>query len=220
MLADDPGAAGELESAESWLARIGAEEQPVPQTLMRLVGVMPEELSIGPSHPTQIRQRSVRVWGGAIAASLIAVIAGYAVHDFLPANPALIAPSKSAHRKIAPNNPVATVQQNSAKTGKPVAAPTVTSPNAPIPMNIHAVTAADYPPESVGLQEQGTVKVRYLVQKDGKVGECQVQAGSGFPRLDDAACVLVKRWLFRPATVIGGSPVEWWLVASIVFQLK
>jgi protein TonB len=99
-------------------------------------------------------------------------------------------------------------------------APVYTFPDPPVPLNSHFVTAADYPAISMRLQEQGAVKVKYLIQIDGTVGDCQVDVSSGYPRLDDAACVMVRRWLFKPATVIGGIPVEAWLDAAIIFQLR
>ena len=98
--------------------------------------------------------------------------------------------------------------------------PVYTAPNPPKPMNPHQVTFADYPPISVRLGEQGTVKVKYLVEADGSVGECEVTASSGSVHLDDAACGMVKRWVFKPATVLDGTPVAMWLDANIAFQLR
>ncbi len=89
----------------------------------------------------------------------------------------------------------------------------------PTPISGHETSAADYPPESIQFREEGTVKVKYLVLKDGAVGECQVEISSGFPRLDAAACVQVRRWLFKPGTVMQSAPVQWWLDASIAYKL-
>jgi TonB family protein len=88
-----------------------------------------------------------------------------------------------------------------------------------MPTTTHAVTVDDYPPDSVRLQEQGAVKLKYLIQTDGNVGDCQLMESSGFPRLDDAACVIVRKWQFKPATQ-GGKPVAVSLPAEIVFKLK
>ncbi len=73
--------------------------------------------------------------------------------------------------------------------------------------------------KSIQFREEGTVKVKYLVLKDGTVGECQVEISSGFPGLDDAACVRVRRWLFKPGSVMQSAPVQWWLDASIAYKL-
>jgi Ca-activated chloride channel family protein len=101
------------------------------------------------------------------------------------------------------------------------AAVTYVAPNPPRPLTSHAVTADDYPPESVRLQEQGTVKVRYLVGVNGQVGRCEVAVSSGTPRLDDAACNMVtQRWRFTPATLLGGGPIAVWQEANIAFALR
>jgi TonB family protein len=98
--------------------------------------------------------------------------------------------------------------------------PVYTAPNPPQAMNSHAVTAEDYPPDSVRLQEQGAVKLQYFIETDGNVSDCRLIESSGFPRLDDAACVLVRKWQFKPATVLDGSPVAIWMPVTIVFALK
>jgi protein TonB len=98
--------------------------------------------------------------------------------------------------------------------------PVYTAPNPPIAITSHAVTVDDYPPASIRLQEQGTVKVKYLIQTDGNVSDCEVLETSGFPRLDEAACLIAKRWRFKPASLLDGTPVALRTNASIAFQLK
>jgi TonB family protein len=67
--------------------------------------------------------------------------------------------------------------------------------------------------------EQGTVTLQYTIGTDGTVSNCTVTMTSGFPRLDEAACILVQKWTFKPATVIGGAPVAFIMPAQIVFAL-
>jgi protein TonB len=82
------------------------------------------------------------------------------------------------------------------------------------------VTADDYPPISIRLQEQGTVAIRFTVNTEGSVNECAVATSSGKGRLDDAACTMVKRrWKYKPATQ-DGKPVPWTTTANVVFQLR
>jgi len=70
------------------------------------------------------------------------------------------------------------------------------------------------------LQEQGKVQIKYTVGTDGDVSECAVTMTSGKPRLDDAACTMVKkRWKFKPATQ-DGKPVATSIPAEVVFALK
>ena len=93
-------------------------------------------------------------------------------------------------------------------------------PSLPIAITSHAVTADDYPPVSIRLQEQGLVKIKYLVRADGTVGDCAVITSSGRTRLDDAACTMVKRrWRFTPASE-KGKPVAEYLLADVTFKLQ
>ncbi len=93
-------------------------------------------------------------------------------------------------------------------------------PTAATPTTSHQVTADDYPPVSIRLQEQGKVGIKYTITTDGTVSECAVTAPSGKPRLDDAACTMVKkRWKFKPATQ-DGKPVATSLPADVIFALK
>lgn len=90
----------------------------------------------------------------------------------------------------------------------------------PVATTSHAVTADDYPPDSIHQQEQGNVVVMYLVNEGGSVDACNVIASSGYSRLDIAACLMVtKRWKFKPA-IQNGKPVPGYLTAEVVFQLK
>jgi protein TonB len=93
-------------------------------------------------------------------------------------------------------------------------------PTAPTATTSHQVTADDYPPVSIRLQEQGKVAIKYTIAADGSVTDCAVTTTSGKPRLDDAACTMVrKRWKFKPATQ-DGKPVAVSLPAEVIFALK
>ncbi|HMI95898.1 MAG TPA: energy transducer TonB, partial [Micropepsaceae bacterium] len=93
-------------------------------------------------------------------------------------------------------------------------------PTPPTPTTSHQVTQDDYPPVSIRLQEQGKVAIKYTIAADGGVTECAVTTTSGKPRLDDAACTMVKkRWKFKPATQ-DGKPVAVSLPAEVIFALK
>ena len=117
--------------------------------------------------------------------------------------------------------PIATLWSIYAGHRRPaIPEPVYTAPNPPQALNSHAVTVDDYPPESIRAQEQGVVQLQYFIQTDGIVGDCKLIESSGFPRLDDAACVMVRKWQFKPATVLDGSPVAIWMPVSIVFALK
>lgn len=64
---------------------------------------------------------------------------------------------------------------------------------------------------------EGTVLVRALVGKDGKVKECLVLEGN--PMLRDAAIQSAKTAIFRPA-LLQQRPVEVWVVIPVTFKLR
>lgn len=122
-----------------------------------------------------------------------------------------------------PKEPRPTIMASLSPPPRATVAPVVTEtpdPRLPIPLTNHGVTIDDYPVPSRVLQEQGNVLVKYLVKEDGSVGNCTVTTSSGKPRLDAAACAMVKRrWKFKPATQ-DGKPIAEFLTAEVVFKLK
>jgi protein TonB len=76
-----------------------------------------------------------------------------------------------------------------------------------------------YPPISRLEREQGKVLLRVHVDAGGAADKVEMQAGSGFERLDKAAIAAVSRWRFVPARQ-GSEPVAAWVVVPIVFSLK
>ena len=71
----------------------------------------------------------------------------------------------------------------------------------------NTMTDDDYPDASRRAEESGVTKVTYTIGTDGKVSDCTVTQSSGFPRLDDATCTIIKRrFRFNPATR-DGQPV-------------
>jgi len=83
----------------------------------------------------------------------------------------------------------------------------------------NAQTVEDYPSISIRLGEQGAVTIKYQVAQNGAVASCAVTRSSGKPRLDDAACTTVQKWVFLPAYE-DGKPVEVEKTGNVVFQLK
>jgi protein TonB len=148
--------------------------------------------------------------------------------DFKPPTVNAIAPEVTINLAAAPPTPAAITNTPRPPPAPPkpvVVAPPPPPPPPPPPTpptatTSHAVTADDYPPVSIRLQEQGKVAIKYTISADGVVSECAVTGSSGKPRLDDAACTMVKkRWKFKPATQ-EGKPVEVSLIAEVIFALK
>jgi protein TonB len=99
---------------------------------------------------------------------------------------------------------------------QPVMAVTAATP--PLAINSHAVTAADYPVDSIPLQEEGVARVDYTVRADGVVDEMKIAQSSGSQRLDTAAIAIVSRWRFKPATE-NGRAISWRQFANVAFVL-
>src|SRR5262249_50677071 len=100
-------------------------------------------------------------------------------------------------------------------------APVVAGPVSPPKAagNVNRVDPNDYPPVSRRLTEQGTVMVKVTVTATGSVANFELVKTSGFPRLDTAACVLVKnKFRYVPAQQ-DGKPVEGTVLQPVTFKL-
>ncbi len=75
-----------------------------------------------------------------------------------------------------------------------------------------------YPPASRRASEEGTVRLKVLVDESGRPKDVQVAQSSGFSRLDDAGKQAVRRWKFVPATD-GSKAISVWTQVSISFRL-
>jgi protein TonB len=71
------------------------------------------------------------------------------------------------------------------------------------------ITQRDYPKHLGNAGIGGTVSVSFTVQVNGRVTGCRVTRSSGIPELDGLTCaIIVRRFLFRPATDRYGRPVS------------
>jgi TonB family protein len=109
------------------------------------------------------------------------------------------------------------------ETDLPVSSPDASSAapalSRAVALNSHALTVNDYPVESIRRREQGTISLKFVIGIDGTVGECEIVETSGPERLDEAACLLVSHWLYRPTTA-DGRPVPETTTATVTFQLR
>ncbi len=76
-----------------------------------------------------------------------------------------------------------------------------------------------YPLLSRRLGEQGKVLLRVLVNADGSAMSVEIEASSGYVRLDHAARETVRQWRFIPA-MQGSKSVSSWVIIPIDFSLK
>lgn len=82
-----------------------------------------------------------------------------------------------------------------------------------------ACDAPRYPALARRMGQQGTVKLRLTIDRDGSVDRAEVAASSGFPMLDQAALRAARAWRFEPARR-EGRPVAAELVQPVEFHLR
>jgi len=75
-----------------------------------------------------------------------------------------------------------------------------------------------YPPASRRAGEEGTVRLKVLVDESGRPKDVQIAQTSGFARLDEAAKQAVRRWRFQ-AAMDAGRPISVWTQVAITFKL-
>ena len=81
------------------------------------------------------------------------------------------------------------------------------------------MTAADTPPLSRRMGEEGKVVLRVFVEPSGRPSQIELKTSSSSPRLDQAAKEAVWRWKFIPAKR-GDDAVAAWVLVPVVFTLK
>lgn len=75
-----------------------------------------------------------------------------------------------------------------------------------------------YPPASRRAGEEGTVRIKVLVDERGRPSQVQVAQSSGFAKLDEAAVSAVRKWRFQAATD-GTRAVQAWTQVAVTFKL-
>jgi len=76
----------------------------------------------------------------------------------------------------------------------------------------------EYPLNSKRNEEQGTVRLAFLIGVDGRVVEAKVDKSSHYPALDRAAKNALSLCHFKPGT-LDGRPVQSWTAVDYVWKL-
>jgi len=129
---------------------------------------------------------------------------------------------------IATATPVITAPTAPAISVSPTQSTAPTAPTAPTPPSpsIRAGAAIqpgascakpDYPSASRRLEEEGTVRLKFLIGADGRVLQAEIEKTSGFPRLDEAARNALSKCQFRAGTIDGKAEQSW---ASIKYTWR
>jgi protein TonB len=77
----------------------------------------------------------------------------------------------------------------------------------------------DYPTLSRRVGEQGRVLLRVLVSEQGTPQSVELESGSGYSRLDQAALDAVKKWRFVPARK-GNQAISAYVLVPLKFSLE
>ena len=81
---------------------------------------------------------------------------------------------------------------------------------AEVPASLDAKNCkAEYPKASLMNEEQGDVKMAFLVGADGNVVESKLEKSSGFKNLDKAALKALSGCKFKPGTKDGAVAQTW-----------
>lgn len=71
------------------------------------------------------------------------------------------------------------------------------------------ITNDDYPPSALRDERQGTSRIAWQINEQGRVENCQVTESSGSPDLDQAACNLItRRGRYTPAKDQNGNAMR------------
>ncbi len=131
--------------------------------------------------------------------------------------PSVASPLPATESPAQASSAVPPASGSRAGPGPGAAAPSVVLPSASAAY-LHNPPPA-YPAMSRRLAEQGRVMVRVLIGTDGLPQKAELQAGSGYDRLDRAALDAVMRWRFVPGRR-GDVPETMWVSVPIVFNLE
>lgn len=135
-----------------------------------------------------------------------------------PAAPAEVAPVQPTPAQpavqAAPTGPVTAAP--AAQTGRAVTQPKVLPSSA---VRYLAEPMLSYPRISRELGEQGVVRLKVLVDEQGRPQDIEVARSSGYPRLDQQAVQAMKKARFQPH-LEDGQARKVWVVAPLTFNLE
>lgn len=118
------------------------------------------------------------------------------------------------------NAQVADTVQENAFVPKAASAPQAAGPRTVSYSEVSYVNAPRvvYPESSRRMRETGEVRVRVLIQPDGKPGNVEIATSSGHNRLDQSALTAVRRAKFKPY-MENGQPIAAYVIVPIQFNL-
>jgi len=116
-------------------------------------------------------------------------------------------------------------REESGPAAKAAAAPAPPAPPAPAAASVTTAPAPkkndppEYPAVARRMGQEGTVKLRLRIDREGAVTDAEIVRGSGHRLLDKAALKAARGWTFAPATR-DGEPVPGEFVQPVEFRLE
>lgn len=137
-------------------------------------------------------------------------------HPKLEPVPAYVPPPEVQVRSSEPSSNAISVITNTPPAA-PIAPPQVRKP--PVIDAEVSCTPPQYPAISHRLEEEGTVRLLFLIGADGNVVQSRVERSSGHSRLDEAAREALAKCQFKPGTV-DGKPEQSWARLDYVWSFN
>ena len=81
-------------------------------------------------------------------------------------------------------------------------------------------TSVKYPADAKAAKKEGRAVVKFIVDKDGTVGNVEVAASAGYKSLDAEAVRVVKSMPKWTPGMLDGKPVRVRVVVPLMFSLK
>jgi protein TonB len=125
-------------------------------------------------------------------------------------------PTETPMPEVQFDEPVVAPVENTAPSENAIAATTAAAPAQDLKTSNRVEPS--YPPASRRAGEEGTVRLKVLVDEKGRPKDVAVAMSSGFARLDEAAMQAVRKWRFVAATD-GTNAISAWTQVAITFRL-
>jgi protein TonB len=134
---------------------------------------------------------------------------------FIPAPEVAVHSAPNAIQAVT-NEPPAQSEMLASNATAPVAAKGLSVIQAVVDFSTCA--KPDYPRNALRNEEQGTVRIQFLIDLDGRVADSKIDKSSGFRMLDAAAKKALSLCKFKPGT-IDGKPQQSWTAVDYVWKL-
>lgn len=125
--------------------------------------------------------------------------------------------------EIVYQNPDSTYQKADQKADIDLAAAVDSEKQTPVVRKATPLYRVNQPPEYPEIARkrgyQGTVVLKALVDRNGRVGDLRLFTSSGHSILDRKAMASVKEWLFEPG-MKGDKKIDMWVKVPVRFELK